>query len=226
MQNQASTKWGAALRFAEFLLLFVLLPAAVAALNRRGPVLIFLWILTAICLLLLLTDRTFDRRQLWNAAGIGRNLGRAALRFLGFGLVLAAVAWHCDQEFWRASLLLRHPHFWAIMMVAYPLLSVYPQGIVYRNFILHRYRNIFPGEWPLALASALAFGFTHIVFHNWQAPVLTFLGGLMFVRTYQRTRSQLAASLEHAFYGCLIFTIGLGHYFFAGTQRLVQSLPH
>jgi len=30
--------------------------------------------------------------------------------------------------------------------------------------------------------------------------------------------------IEHALYGCLIFTVGLGSYFFHGTMRMAQRL--
>ncbi|MHB1155946.1 MAG: hypothetical protein ACYC26_03800 [Phycisphaerales bacterium] len=36
----------------------------------------------------------------------------------------------------------------------------------------------------------------------------------MFTRTYQRTGSLLLAGIEHALYGDLLFTIGLGHYLY------------
>ena len=40
------------------------------------------------------------------------------------------------------------------------------------------------------------------------------LGGWLFARRYQRTRSLLTVSVEHALYGVLIFTIGLGDLFY------------
>ena len=42
----------------------------------------------------------------------------------------------------------------------------------------------------------------------------------MFATTYQRYRSLALVCLEHAIYGCLIFTLGLGWYFYgAAWQR-------
>lgn len=213
-------------RAVEYALLFILLPALVAAASQGIPVLLYLWVLTLLCLLGLWRDPTFERRQFWNAAGLGSKLRPVLLRFAALGLGILVVAWLLVPDFWRNSLLLRHPRFWAILMLAYPLLSVYPQGIVYRCFILHRYRDLFPGTWPVVMASAFAFSFTHLVFHNWVAPALALLGGLLFARTYQRTRSLLASSLEHALYGCWIFTIGLGHYFYSGTQHVIRALGH
>jgi membrane protease YdiL (CAAX protease family) len=67
--------------------------------------------------------------------------------------------------------------------------------------------------------SAIAFSFAHIVFRNPWAILFTFVGGLMFASTYLKTRSNLAASVEHALYGCFVFTIGIGQYFYAGPIR-------
>ena len=36
---------------------------------------------------------------------------------------------------------------------------------------------------------------------------------------YARTRSALVAALQHAAFGCFVFTIGLGWYFYHGAVR-------
>ena len=66
----------------------------------------------------------------------------------------------------------------------------------------------------MIMASAAVFGFGHIVFRNWPAVALTFAGGWLFATTYRRTSSLVLVSAEHALYGCAIFTIGYGQYFF------------
>ena len=78
-------------------------------------------------------------------------------------------------------------------MIAYPLLSVFPQGIIYRNWFVHRYRDLFGDSGLMILVAALAFSFVHIIFINWVALVLTFVGGIMFTGTYIRHRSGLLA---------------------------------
>jgi membrane protease YdiL (CAAX protease family) len=62
----------------------------------------------------------------------------------------------------------------------------------------------------------------HIVFRNWPAILLTCAGGWLFGTTYRRTSSLLLVSVEHALYGCAIFTIGYGNYFFDGSRRLFR----
>ncbi|XVV13862.1 CPBP family intramembrane glutamic endopeptidase [Actinoplanes sp. CA-131856] len=102
------------------------------------------------------------------------------------------------------------PWLWLAICVGYPLLSVYPQELLYRGFLMHRY----PFGGPAA--SAVAFGFVHLLFGNVLAVVATLAGGWLFARRYQRTGSLLVVSVEHALYGITIFTIGLGRFFYHG----------
>ena len=50
------------------------------------------------------------------------------------------------------------PFFWALVMLLYPLLSVYPQEIIFRSFLFHRYAIIFPKPWLMVAVSAGLFG--------------------------------------------------------------------
>ena len=111
-------------------------------------------------------------------------------------------------------LMLRHTGFWLLIMFAYPVFSVFPQELTYRAFFCERYRPLFGRGLGMAAASALVFGFGHIVFRNYIAVALTLVGGWLFARTYQRTSSLVLVSVEHALYGCAIFTIGYGQFFF------------
>lgn len=108
------------------------------------------------------------------------------------------------------------PLLWLAIVVFYPLLSVYPQELIFRAFLLHRYAPVFGDGRAAAGASAVAFGFAHIIFGTLASVLLTLAGGWLFARRYQRTRSLLTASVEHALYGVLAFTIGLGALFYHG----------
>jgi membrane protease YdiL (CAAX protease family) len=112
----------------------------------------------------------------------------------------------------------REPWLWALVMVFYPIASVYPQGIIYRAFIFHRYRALFPNTMLLVFVSALAFAFVHIIFRNPVALAFTLAGGFLFAWRYSQCNSVLVTSLEHALYGCLMFTVGLGEYFYKGAR--------
>lgn len=111
----------------------------------------------------------------------------------------------------------RHrPLLWALIMVLYPALSVVPQELIYRRFLFHRYAALLPGSRSRIAASAIAFGFAHVIFLNPWAVLLAGIGGALFASTYARTFSLRACSIEHALYGCLVFTIGLGRFFYTG----------
>jgi hypothetical protein len=58
-----------------------------------------------------------------------------------------------------------------------------------------------------------------LLFHNAFSVGLTLVGGWLFARRFQRTRSLLTVSVEHALYGVLAFTVGLGALFYHGTVR-------
>jgi hypothetical protein len=66
----------------------------------------------------------------------------------------------------------------------------------------------------MVVASALAFGFVHIIFGNWLSVGLSAIGGVLFALTYQQSGSLVLTCIEHALFGDFIFTIGIGQFFF------------
>jgi len=178
-----------------------------------------LWILSLYCLFIHQGSDGLSLRDSWNRAIVTRaQVKKIVVPFLPCAALLAALTYFLvPQNF--LGFVRTNPGFWAIIMVAYPLLSVIPQEIIYRWFFFERYRRIFLTDRALIMASALAFGLGHIVFHNWVAPLLSTVGGLMFAATYIRCRSLALVSLEHAIYGDFIFTIGLGWYFYHGAHH-------
>jgi membrane protease YdiL (CAAX protease family) len=207
----------------EFLILFVALPLGYRFSPVRFPVLPLLWLAMAYAWWQLLRDRRFDRSILWNAGA----MPGSAVRILAIFAVAALAIW-LGVRLWAPELewnfVRRSPMFWAVVMVLYPVLSVYPQGLVYRSFFFQRYGSLFPGRWTMIFASAAAFGFMHLIFRNWVAVGLTFAGGLLFAVRYAETGSLATSSFEHALYGCWLFTVGLGGYFYHGTIATVGTV--
>ena len=115
------------------------------------------------------------------------------------------------------SLIRSSPRLWTLIFFLYPLFSVYPQELLYRAYFFHRYQPLFGNGWGMIFASALAFGFVHIIFRNWLAVGLCMIGGFLFSLTYQKSGSLLLACLDHAIFGNFLFTIGLGEFFYHGT---------
>ena len=87
-------------------------------------------------------------------------------------------------------------------------------GIYLPHLVFHRYRSLISDERLFFLLNAALFSFSHIIFRNWLAIVLTFFGGLMFVYTYRKSNSLIVVFTEHMLYGNFIFTVGIGQYFY------------
>jgi hypothetical protein len=197
----------------EFLLLFLIGPTLFAYTRHRIPAIPVLWVLTAYCLFMLLRDPAFRRRSLWNFAPLGHYAEPilvlfAAAAAIGIALVLRFGSPGQFLNFPRSN-----PRLWTTVMMLYPILSVYPQGIVYRAFVFDRYRDLFGPPWAIVLASAFAFTYVHIVFHNELALILTGLGGILFGIRFLETGSLFVTSFEHSLYGCFLFTVGVGRSF-------------
>ena len=203
-------------RWIELGLLFGIVPAALAA-QARELSLPFLFVTAWVCLAVLWRDPTFQRDQLWRRERLWTwlrgplALALAACSLLAVGLYLLEPAHLFDLP--RGT-----PWRWLLVMVLYPVLSVVPQELVFRTFFFHRYGRLLGGPWIATAASALAFSWAHVVLLNGLAVVLTLLGGWLFARTYLRTHSLVATAVEHAVYGCLLFTVGLGHWFVTGVS--------
>lgn len=203
----------------ESLILFVAIPLAYRFSPWPVPALPCLWIAALYCYWQLRRDPSFPLARLWNPSPLTHQLPFIAGSFL----IAATAIWLAVRSFAPGllfDLVKAHPRLWALIMVFYPVLSVYPQSIIYRSFLMHRYAASFPSRFALILASAVAFSFMHIIFRNPLAIALTFLGGLLFAWRYEVTASLFTSSFEHALYGCWLFTIGLGDYFYHGRMRV------
>jgi membrane protease YdiL (CAAX protease family) len=201
----------------EFSIVFIGLPLLIYFRVLPNHPIPYLLATALLAFLLLRSDPTFDSGKLLAWGDVRTHLVPLLLRDLVF-LALLGVAVRVFAPDLLFSLLKRSPALWALIMILYPLVSVYPQELLYRAFFFHRYAPLFGSGWVVLLASALAFAFVHIIFGNWLAVGLCFLGGLLFSFTYHTTGSLLLACLDHAMFGNFIFTIGLGRFFYHGSR--------
>lgn len=208
---------------AELLLIFFGLPVAFRLLPVRLPALPLLWVVAGYGYWQLWRDPTFDRRLLWNAGTLPARLPQILVLFAIAALLIwwAVRRWRPDLEF---SFVRTHSLFWAAVIVLYPVLSVYPQGVLYRAFFFHRYSVLFPAPWAMITVSAGAFGFVHIIFRSRLAVMLTLLGGFLFAIRYFESGSLATSCFEHMLYGSWLFTVGLGGYLYTGTMATVGSV--
>lgn len=203
---------------AELTVVFGLGPVAhFRYLGDTGLLFPLLWLWAVACLGVLLASKGFQRRRLGWHKGEMRSVF-IVFGVLGVALALAVVAWDLadSKSDILFSLVRGNTGLWLAIMIGYPIASVYPQEIIFRAFFFDRYRPLFKKSWMIVAASAAAFAWVHIIFGNPLAVALTLPGGVLFAYRYLKTESTLVVSVEHALYGCLIFTIGIGGYFYAG----------
>ncbi|GAA3554218.1 CPBP family intramembrane glutamic endopeptidase [Snuella lapsa] len=108
------------------------------------------------------------------------------------------------------QVLLENPLLWLFFVFVYSVFSVYPQELVYRTFYFQRYKVLLKNESLFVFLNAVVFALGHLFFKNNLVIVLTFLGGLLFAITFNKTKSTLLVSIEHAIYGSWLFTVGMG----------------
>ena len=200
---------GRALRAVEFCAVFGGIPLIILALRRPGMLALVLWGGGLIAWWATRRPEAVPLRPrefpLWFVL----------LRFIVLGGLLTVIVWQAMPGHFL-DLPRRKPVLWVAIMLLYPALSVWPQEIIYRRFLFQRYAAVLPTSRLRITASAAAFGFAHIIFLNVWAVLLTCAGGILFAQTYARSGTLRAPSIEHALYGCLIFTIGLGQFFYTG----------
>lgn len=202
--------------FCELVGLFVAIPTGLWWLHTwesRPPVIPTLLLVTLAILVLLWIrhPRTLKKALRFRAPRL--EVRRVLLTFAAGAILLSIYTAQVEPEL-LLELPREKPWLWLAILFFYPLLSVVPQELVFRVFLLRRYRDLLPSPEARILVSALLFGFAHIVYGNTLSILLSTAGGFLFGLTYHRTRSIWLVSLEHALYGIFLFTIGLGAYFY------------
>lgn len=203
-----------ALRLAELVALYIAAPLALALLAPPSAMLpALLGALLAALLLLSLTPG-------WSPIQLARGWGRIDWRLVGAFVLVAALV--CGSFVWALvpgsalGLPRWNTRLWLLIMLFYPILSALPQEVVFRELFFRRYAGLFPGRASAALANAVLFGFAHLMFWNWIAIGLSALGGYVFARGYlDRGGFPMAVAL-HALGGAIVFTSGLGMFFYHG----------
>ncbi|MGB7784856.1 MAG: CPBP family intramembrane glutamic endopeptidase [Salinimicrobium sp.] len=194
----------------EFIVFYVFLPFIAANFLNGWYKIIPLVLIALLFLFLLLNDPSFDKTVL---TSFKKNyLGKSIVRMLLITVLLLWFTWWIFP-----NLFFRYPvenfNSYLLTFFLYPIASVFPQEIIYRVYYFHRYEALVPQKYLLMFTNAFIFGLTHFIYGNFVAPIATFVAGWIFIYNYYRTRSLLNVSLEHYFYGLIMFTIGLGYFF-------------
>jgi membrane protease YdiL (CAAX protease family) len=203
---------GPVIRIVELLAVFAGLPLAYRAGILPFRMLSILDAVALAALAILVFDPAFDRRRLVGVAPLRRELPAMVVRLLAGAVLIVATAVALDAST-LLDLPLHRRGLWARVLFLYPVVSALPQELLYRVYFFHRYSSLFGNGRAMIVSSAVAFAFLHLVFANAPSVALTLVAGLVLGWTYERTGSLAIVALEHALYGVLIFTIGLGRYF-------------
>lgn len=195
-------------KLVEFFVLYILIPVLFAlalpfALKAVIAILGFLYI---IYILLKVEKNQFK---------VGKNLNwklfwkNTSLKFIVIICLTTAYVWWVDKDnlfvvvYYKTLL-------WSIILFVYSVFSVYPQELIFRTFFFQRYQGLFSNNNLFIFVNAIVFSLAHIFYRNTLVLVITFLGGILFALTFNRTRSTIMVSIEHAIYGCWLFTVGMG----------------
>lgn len=207
----------------EMAALYVAAPFAMHHAVHGGHIPLFLALtpVLAVVALILLADRRFSLRR-------EATRGFRLLTLLWIVLVFAAGAFVVAQWVlhhhpgWFLEFPRNRPETFQRIILLYPLMSVLPQEFVYRTFFFHRYGTLFGAgraRWLAVPVNALLFGLGHVVVGRPEAIAATVLTGLLFAWRYASTRSLWAVWLEHTLWGTLVFTVGIGRYFWTGVAN-------
>lgn len=206
----------------ELTLVFVCAPVAItlALYGFRIPLFMILPPVLGGVVLYLLWDKTFHvRGELYRGFARSELWSILAIFVVVASVVTIFVATQMPQVFLNFPR--DRPRLWLFVLFAYPIASVMAQELIYRTFFFHRYGPLFGDRrWIAILVNGSLFGFGHVMFYSTVAIVLSAAIGCLLAWRYDRTRSFWAVWLEHSLYGALVFTIGLGAYFFTGVASL------
>ena len=130
---QELISWRKWYRWTELVLLFVGVPLVYAFGFKTVPLFIVLTIAFVLCLLVLLFDKGYDKRELYRFRNVDWKL-----IFIRFGtaasLTAALVYFFLPEKF--LHLFYEQPGLLAVIIVFYPIWSAYAQEVIYRAFFL------------------------------------------------------------------------------------------
>lgn len=201
----------------ELILLSSIIPYIVLVLKLFNLIIPVLLLVCVYCIIIYCIENKNFSSEFKKIFNININiLIRIIIRWIFASLILLIITFYFfDEKFFIIQN--NKPEILWKIMILYPIFSALPQEFIFCKFFFYRYKSIFKSDNNLVISSALFFAITHILFLNFIAPILSFIGGLLFANTYNKHRSLLLVSIEHGLYGNTLFFIGLGWYFWGGS---------
>lgn len=193
----------------EFFLLFIVFPISLA-LNILIEIKLVIGVLGFAYIVFVLLRVEKNRFKIAPNLNWKQFLKQTIVKLLLIAIITTIYMWLVDKEH-LFSVMLYKSKLWLFILFFYSFFSVYPQELIYRTFFFQRYKSLFSNQNLFIFVNAILFSLAHLFFKNTLVIVLTFLGGLLFAITFSRTKSTLLVSIEHAIYGCWLFTVGMGN---------------
>ena len=192
----------------EFVFIFLLLPTVIFYLDSVIIAFSILYLIFCVSGILLYFDKNFKffllkKKTDW------RFIFKISIVFIILGFFYTILL---DK-----NLLFSFPksnvYLWLTVIFVYPFLSVIPQEMIYRVLFFHRYcqnsNNLFL---PLVI-NLMVFSYAHLIFHNIHALFITAFASPIFAYAYLK-KSFFTCIILHSLGGQIIFTLGLGKFFF------------
>ena len=195
-------------RLVEFFIIFVLVPVSFAIYYP-------LWVKALVAVLGFAYVLFVLLRVEKNKFKITKNINwksffkHTFLKCIGIAFLTSLFVYFTDKSL-LFTIVINKPLLWLMILFIYSFFSVYPQELIYRTFYFERYDRLFQNKNLFIFVNAIVFSLAHLFFRNSLVIILTFLGGLLFAFTYKKTKSTLLVTIEHAIYGCWLFTVGMG----------------
>ena len=207
------------LRIIELMLLALIIPTIMIAEHLGKYMFLFLWGTGLYCLVAYYRTAQTKGTEIWRWSEVTWvHLKPILIRF-GISSVLLLIFISVYDPSRRFDMITHHPSLWTQVMVLYPILSALPQEFIFCTFFFSRYNFLFTHHRKMIAASTIIFAYVHVIFINPVAPLLTLIAGFFFSTTYAKHKSLALVTIEHALYGNMMFTLGLGWYFWGGASH-------
>lgn len=216
MAQAGRTGAGRTALWAEFLGLFVAVPVALAVVLPPGTMFPVLFAATALGTWLLHRTPGFRWRDL--RRGAAEVTWRRLLVLAGVTLAVSGAILWLTAPGAAFGLIRERPLLWLAVMLLYPLLSALPQELLFRPLFFLRYGPLLPKR-AAPLLNAAMFSLAHLMYWSLVVTVMTFAGGLVFAWAYRARGSFPLAVALHAVAGCVLFTAGMGMFFYSGNVQ-------
>lgn len=199
----------------EFILFFLFVPLVIAVALPPSWMFPLLFAFTGLGIVLLAITPGFRWRELF--AGLLR-ISTSVLVLVAAGTAISGYLIVTEVQPGALFFLPRqNPELMMMIAIGYPLVSALPQELVFRVLFFRRYHAILPrSRSGLLVLNAAVFSYAHLMYWSWIVLALTFAGGLAFAYSYHVRRNFPEAVLTHSFAGVILFTLGMGIFFYSG----------